>query len=47
MLSIKNYLCTDYGGKSCCRIMATVDSMAVEVQGAEGKSFFIQREILL
>lgn len=27
--------------------MATVDSMAVEVQGVEGKSFFIQREIML
>lgn len=47
MLSIKNYLCTDYGEKSCCCIMATVDSMAVEVQGVEGKSFFIQREIML
>lgn len=27
--------------------MATVDSMAVEVQGVEGKSFFIQKEIML
>ena len=47
ILSIKNYLCTDYGGKSCCLIMATVDLMAVEVQGVAGKSFFIQREIML
>lgn len=47
MLSIKNYLCADYRGKSCCLIMATVDSMAVEVEGVEGKGFFIQREIML
>lgn len=47
MRSIKNYLCTDYGEKSYCCVMATVDSMAVEVQSVEGKSFFIQREIML
>lgn len=48
MLNIKTRLFTDYGGKSCCLIVATlVDALAVEVQGVEGKNFCIPGEIML
>lgn len=47
VLSIKISVHWLWRKKTCCLITATVDSMAVEVQGAEGKSFFIQREIML